>query len=61
DYNRSDTRKEDLLKTQEELQNMWILRKIIHAMGENEAMKFLINKLAMTKTNEDFFEMIERP
>ena len=34
---------------QEELQKMWILRKIIHPMGEIDAMEFLINKLAMTK------------
>lgn len=33
---------------------MWILRKIIHPMGEIDAMEFLINKLAMTKTNDDF-------
>ena len=53
DYNRSGTRKE-------ELQKMWILRKIIHPMGEIDAMEFLINKLAMTKTNDDFFEMMKR-
>ncbi|MFP1461845.1 transcription termination factor Rho [Escherichia coli] len=56
DYNRSGTRKEELLTTQEELQKMWILRKIIHPMGEIDAMEFLINKLAMTKTNDDFFK-----
>ncbi len=44
DYNRSGTRKEELLTTQEELQKMWILRKIIHPMGEIDAMEFLINK-----------------
>jgi transcription termination factor Rho len=56
----SGTRKEELLTTQEELQKMWILRKIIHPMGEIDAMEFLINKLAMTKTNDDFFEMMKR-
>ena len=60
DYNRSGTRKEELLTTQEELQKMWILRKIIHPMGEIDAMEFLINKLAMTKPNDDFFEMMKR-
>ena len=60
DYNRSGTRKEELLTTQEELQKMWILRKIIHPMGEIDAMEFLINKLAMTKTNDDFFDMMKR-
>ena len=48
------------LTTQEELQKMWILRKIIHPMGEIDAMEFLINKLAMTKTNDDFFDMMKR-
>jgi transcription termination factor Rho len=60
DYNRSGTRKEELLTTSEELQKMWILRKIIHPMGEIDAMEFLINKLAMTKTNDDFFDMMKR-
>ncbi len=45
---------------QEELQKMWILRKIIHPMGEIDAMEFLINKLAMTKTNDEFFDMMKR-
>jgi len=60
DYNRSGTRKEELLTTSEELQKMWILRKIIHPMGEIDAMEFLINKLAMTKTNDEFFDMMKR-
>jgi transcription termination factor Rho len=60
DYNRSGTRKEELLTSQEELQKMWILRKIIHPMGEIDAMEFLINKLAMTKTNDEFFDMMKR-
>ncbi len=33
---------------------------IIHPMGEIDAMEFLINKLAMTKTNDDFFDMMKR-
>ena len=39
---------------------MWILRKIVHPMGEIEAMEFLIDKLSMTKTNEEFFEAMKR-
>lgn len=60
DYNRSGTRKEELLTSQDELQKMWILRKIIHPMGEIDAMEFLISKLAMTKTNEEFFDFMKR-
>ncbi len=59
-FNRSGTRKEDLLTTSEELQKMWILRKIIHPMQEIEAMEFLVDKLALTKTNEEFFNSMKR-
>ncbi|WP_196139894.1 transcription termination factor Rho [Aliikangiella sp. G2MR2-5] len=59
-FNRSGTRKEDLLTTPEELQKMWILRKIIHPMQEIEAMEFLVDKLALTKTNEEFFNSMKR-
>jgi hypothetical protein len=55
DINRSGTRKEELLTTPDELQKMWILRKIIHPMGEIDSIEFLIDKLAMTKTNDEFF------
>lgn len=59
DYNRSGTRKEELLTLPNELQKMWILRKIIHPMNEIDAMEFLINKLSMTKTNNEFFNMMK--
>ncbi len=59
-FNRSGTRKEDLLTTPEELQKMWILRKILHPMQETEAMEFLIDKLAMTKTNDEFFSSMKQ-
>ena len=55
DITRSGTRREELLTTQEELQKMWILRKIVHPMGEIDAIEFLIQRLAMTKTNDEFF------
>lgn len=57
---RSGTRKEDLLTTADELQKMWILRKIIHPMDEIEGIEFLIDKLAMTKTNDEFFNSMKR-
>lgn len=60
DYNRSGTRREELLTTSDELQKMWILRKIMHSMGEIESMEFLIKQLSTSKTNEDFFEMMKR-
>jgi len=53
--NRSGTRREDLLMKQEDLQKMWILRKILHPMDELAAMEFLFDKLKDTKTNAEFF------
>lgn len=60
DFQRSGTRKEDLLTTADELQKMWILRKILNPMDEVDAMEFLIDKLMMAKTNEEFFEVMKR-
>ena len=60
DFNRSGTRREELLTGQDELQKMWILRKIVHEMSEIDAMEFLINKLSMTKTNDEFFDAMKR-
>jgi len=58
--NRSGTRREDLMTSQEELQKMWILRKILHPMTEIAAMEFLVDKLSLTKTNDEFFEAMKR-
>ncbi|WP_394130176.1 transcription termination factor Rho [Shewanella maritima] len=60
DFNRSGTRREEKLTTNEELQKMWILRKILNPMDEVSAMEFLIDKLAMTKTNDEFFTAMKR-
>jgi transcription termination factor Rho len=60
DFNRSGTRREELLTTQDELQKMWILRKIVHEMAEIDAMEFLIGRLSMSKTNDEFFESMKR-
>lgn len=60
DFNRSGTRREELLTAKDELQKMWILRKIVHEMTEIDAMEFLISRLSMTKTNDEFFEAMKR-
>jgi transcription termination factor Rho len=54
--NRSGTRREELLMPENELQKMWILRKILHPMDELAAMEFLYDKLKVTKTNQEFFD-----
>ncbi len=58
--NRSGTRREELITKADELQKMWILRKIVHEMDEVGAIEFLIDKLAMTKTNNEFFDSMKR-
>jgi transcription termination factor Rho len=50
----SGTRREDLLMDKETLSRVWILRKYMSDMNSNEAMEFLIDKMAKTKNNEEF-------
>ncbi|MBI3780780.1 MAG: transcription termination factor Rho [candidate division NC10 bacterium] len=54
DIFRSGTRKEELLLTQEELNRMWVLRKVLQTMGVVEAMELLLEKLKEAKSNEEF-------
>ena len=58
--NRSGTRKEELLTKPDELQKMWVLRKVLHPMDELAAVEFLLNKMQDTKTNTQFFEAMKR-
>ena len=58
--NKSGTRREDLLTSEEELQRMWILRKILHPMDEIQAIEFLLDRMKHTKTNEEFFQAMKR-
>ncbi|MCU7798367.1 MAG: transcription termination factor Rho [Candidatus Thiodiazotropha sp. (ex Notomyrtea botanica)] len=57
--NRSGTRREELLMKPDELQKMWILRKILHPMDELAAMEFLFDKLKVSKTNDEFFDAMK--
>jgi len=58
--NRSGTRREELLVNQDEMQKMWILRKLLHPMDDLAAIEFLLDRLKATKTNEDFFDSMKR-
>jgi len=58
--NRSGTRREEFLTEPDELQKMWILRKLLNPMDEVAAMEFLLERLKMTKTNVEFFESMKR-
>jgi len=57
---RSGTRREDLLTSEEELQRMWILRKLLATMEDLPATEFILDKLKDTKTNEEFFQSMKR-
>ncbi|MEX0951712.1 MAG: transcription termination factor Rho [Gammaproteobacteria bacterium] len=58
--NRSGTRREELLTSPDELQKMWILRKLLHPMEELGAMEFLLERLKATKNNGEFFDAMKR-
>jgi transcription termination factor Rho len=57
--NRSGTRREELLTKPDELQKMWILRKLLQPMDEIGAIEFLMSKMQSTKTNNEFFDMMK--
>jgi transcription termination factor Rho len=56
DINRSGTRKEELLLPKEELNRIWILRKVLNSLSAIEAMELMLERLAKTKSNRDFLE-----
>ncbi len=58
--NRSGTRKEELLIEPDDLQKIWVLRKVLHPMDELAALEFLLGKMQDTKTNAAFFEAMKR-
>lgn len=60
DITKSGTRKEDLLYDSAELAKVWVLRKILNPMGPMDAMEFLLDKLKDTKTNEEFFDRMNK-
>ncbi len=60
DINRSGTRKEELLIPKEDLNRIWILRKIIQPMNTFDALDFLKEKISDTKTNPEFLESMSR-
>lgn len=56
DLQRSGTRKEELLLTEFELNRIWILRKMLAEMTPVEMMEFILDKMKMTKTNQEFLK-----
>lgn len=58
--NRSGTRREELLIKADELQKIWVLRKLLYPMDDMDAMQFLLDKIKATKNNADFFDSMRR-
>jgi transcription termination factor Rho len=56
---RSGTRREERLMGEEELQRVWILRKLLHEMDDIAAIEFMLDRLKETKTNQEFFGMMK--
>jgi transcription termination factor Rho len=56
DVNRSGTRKEELLQDPEELNRVWIIRKLVSDLTPVEAMEFLLEKMRGTKSNKEFLK-----
>ncbi len=60
DINKSGTRKEELLIPKEDLNRIWILRKVLSHLSVVDAMEFLLDKMHGTKTNKEFLESMNQ-
>src|SRR5690554_1320915 len=53
---RSGTRREDMMFDEQSLQRLWILRRLLTEMEDQQSIEFLLDKLRQTKTNDEFFD-----
>src|SRR5476651_56387 len=60
DVAKSGTRKEELLIPKEDLNRIWVLRKVLNPLSPVEAMELLIDKMSKTKTNADFLNSMQQ-
>jgi transcription termination factor Rho len=60
DVNRSGTRKEDLLIDADDLNRIWVLRKVIQPLSTIDSMEFLLEKIKGTKNNQEFLESMSK-
>ena len=56
DIQKSGTRKEELLIAKEDLNRVWVLRKVLNPLSPNEAMELLISKMGKTRSNAEFLQ-----
>ena len=60
DVQKSGTRKEELLIPKEDLNRIWVLRKVLNPLSPVEAMELLLDKMGKTKTNQEFLSSMQR-
>jgi len=60
DITRSGTRKEELLIVKEDLNRVWVLRKVLNPLSPVEAMELLLDKMGKTKSNADFLSAMQK-
>jgi transcription termination factor Rho len=60
DILKSGTRKEELLLPREDLNRIWVLRKVLNPLSAVEAMELLLDKMGKTKSNQDFLASMQR-
>ncbi len=60
DVDASSTRKEEILMANEELQIVWKLRRVLHALDQQQAIELLLDKMKQTKSNAEFLLQIQK-
>jgi transcription termination factor Rho len=60
DINASGTRKEELLRVEDELRRVWVLRKVLNPLSTVESMELLQERLSKAKTNQDFLDAMSK-
>jgi transcription termination factor Rho len=60
DVQKSGTRKEELLIPKEDLNRIWVLRKVLNPLSPTEAMELLLDKMSKTRTNSDFLASMQK-
>jgi transcription termination factor Rho len=60
DIQKSGTRKEELLIPRDDLNRVWVLRKVLNPLSPVEAMELLLDKMGKTKSNGDFLAALQK-
>jgi len=60
DVQKSGTRKEELLIPKEDLNRIWVLRKVLNPLSPTEAMELLLDKMSKTRTNSEFLASMQK-